>query len=516
MSINIIPKPLFIEYGDGSFNINAYTVITTESCLAGFPAEYLNTVIYNATGNQLVFMQMAGNSIGENVIEYAIDRSFAAESYSLDIKSTGVKIVAGDKSGFFYATQTLLQLMPPAVFSTSSLAISEMSLPCVFINDKPAYSWRGAMIDVARHFFPVSFIKKFIDLLALHKLNTLHLHLTDDQGWRIEIKKYPKLISVGSHRKETVISSSDVPDERKIFDGIPYIGFYTQDEVRDLVQYAGERGIEIVPEIDFPGHTMAAIASYPELGSTGKPIDVWTMWGFGKDILNPFPETLRFFEDVLTEVMDIFPSRFIHIGGDEVMKEIWRNNPDIQARMKELGLEDEDALQSYYIKHFDHFLDTHGRRLIGWDEILEGGLAESATVMSWRGEEGGIKAANAGHDVVMASNHHLYFDYPTDENEEKEWWMGITPLEKVYEFHPTPAEIAPDKQHHILGAQGQIWTEYIRTQKKLETRAFPRLCALAEIAWTPQADREYGDFQNRLSVHLQRLDAIGVHYWRQL
>jgi hexosaminidase len=386
----------------------------------------------------------------------------------------------------------------------------------VSIEDAPRFPWRGAHLDAGRHFMPTGFVKKFIDLLALHKMNTFHWHLTDDQGWRIEIKKYPKLTTVGAWRTESVIGRQQAqrdPAQWK-FDGEPHGGYYTQDDVREVVAYAKARHITIVPEIEMPGHAVAAIAAYPELGVTGESIPVATHWGIYDDILNADPATIGFMQDVLTEVMDLFPGPYIHIGGDEAAKAKWKASSRIQARIKELGAGDENGLQSWFIRQMDDFLTARGRRLIGWDEILEGGLAANATVMSWRGTKGGIAAAQAGHDVVMAPNSHTYFDYyqSRDTAAEPIAIGGFLPLETVYSYEPVPAEIDAEHAKHVLGAQGQLWTEYMRDPRRVEYMAFPRMSALSEVVWTPAAGKDYADFRARLETHLKRLKALDVNY----
>jgi hexosaminidase len=368
------------------------------------------------------------------------------------------------------------------------------------------------MLDVARHFMPKEFVLKFIDLVAFHKMNSLHLHLTDDQGWRIEIKKYPRLTEVGAWRDETLVGHSSQKPHR--FDGKRHGGFYSQDDIREIVDYAAQRYVTILPEIEMPGHAQSAIAAYPELGTTGRPLPVLTYWGVNPNIFNANEETIVFLQNVLTEVLDLFPSPFIHVGGDEAVKEQWERSPEAQARIAELGLEDEHELQSYFIKRMDSFLAERGRRLIGWDEILEGGLAPGATVMSWRGVKGGIEAAKAGHDVVMAPTTHTYLDYYQSRDKEKEPLAigGFLPLEKVYSFHPIPRQLTKEEAKHVLGAQAQLWAEYIPNPEHMEYMAFPRMVALSECVWTPKEKKDFDDFKNRLKTHLQRLDVLDVNY----
>jgi hexosaminidase len=371
------------------------------------------------------------------------------------------------------------------------------------------------MMDTCRHFFPVNTVLRFIDLLARHKMNSFHWHLTEDQGWRIEIQRYPRLAEVGAWRKQSPVGRvfDDQPGAR--YDGIPHGGYYTQADVRRVVEYAQARHINVVPEIEMPGHAQAAVAAYPELGNTARQLEVSCHWGIHEHVYNAEEGTLRFLQNVLDEVLDLFPSPFIHIGGDECPKKEWRGSAAAQARIKALGLKDEDELQSYFVRRMDAFLFARGRRLIGWDEILEGGLAERAAVMSWRGEEGGIIAANAGHDVVMAPTTYTYLDYYQGEDQAAQPLSigGFLPLEKVYAYEPIPTEIQADKAHHVLGAQGQLWAEFISTQEHQDYMAFPRLCALAEVTWSPKEKKDYAGFLRRLSGgHLARLDALGVNY----
>jgi hexosaminidase len=359
---------------------------------------------------------------------------------------------------------------------------------------------------------PVEFVKKYIDLLAIHKMNRFHWHLTEDQGWRIEIMKYPKLAEISAWRDESLIGHAS--EKPRQFDGKPHGGFYTQDEIREVVAYAAERYITVVPEIEMPGHSQAALAAYPELSCTGGPFKVQTMWGIHEDVYCAGNEkTFEFLENVLAEVLELFPGEYIHVGGDECPKDRWEKCPKCQSRIKSEGLEDENELQSYFIKRMEKFLNAHDRRLIGWDEILEGGLAPNATVMSWRGEEGGIKAAKAGHDVVMAPTSHTYFDYyQADPENEPLAIGGMLPIETVYSYDPVPAELNEEQITHILGVQAQVWTEYIPTPEKAEYMAYPRACALAEIAWTPADQKDYERFSRSLARHLKRLDMLDVNY----
>jgi hexosaminidase len=366
-------------------------------------------------------------------------------------------------------------------------------------------------LDVCRHFFPKEFIKRYIDFLSMYKMNTFHWHLTDDQGWRIEIKKYPKLTQIGAWRKATLIGHySQFPH---IYDSTLYGGFYTQDEIKEIIKYASDRNITIVPEIEMPGHSLAAIASYPELSCTGNPQQVAADWGEFEDVYCPTEETFTFLENVLSEVIDLFPGKYIHIGGDEVSKDSWKASKFCQDLIKREGLKDENGLQSYFVKRIEKFINSKGKTLIGWDEILEGGLAPNAVIMSWRGTQGGIDAARLGHDVVMSPGGYCYFDYyQGDPRSEPLAIGGYTTIEKVYSYEPVPTELTKSEQGRILGAQGNVWTEYIPDTKQVEYMVFPRIAALAEVLWSPKDKRNYDDFRDRLLTHFDYLNYFGINY----
>jgi hexosaminidase len=420
------------------------------------------------------------------------------EGYRLTVAPTGVEISAATGAGVFYALQTLRQLVDG----------SGGRVAATTIEDAPRFQWRGLHLDVARHFFPVEFVKKYIDVMARYKFNTFHWHLTEDQGWRIEIAKYPLLTSVGGCRRETMVGRNF-----NLGDGIRYCGFYTQAEIRDVVEYARERYVTIVPEIEMPGHAKAALAAYPELACTPGPFEVRTTWGVDEDVFCPSERTFEFIEDVLTEVLALFPGRYIHIGGDEVPKTRWRQSALAQEVMRREGLRNEEELQSWFIRRVERFLIANGRRLVGWDEILEGGLAPQATVMSWRGTAGGIAAAREGHDVVMTPNSHLYFDhYQGDARFEPLAIGGMSPLERVYAYEPVPDVLSAGQARHILGAQANLWSEYLKTPQAVEYMAYPRALALAEVVWSPRAARDWQSFTARLPVALRSLAALGVNY----
>lgn len=429
------------------------------------------------------------------------DAPAGSESYRLDVATDRIEVTARDSRGLFYGIQTLRQLV----------AASPKAVPAVRIEDAPRFPYRGLHLDVGRHFFPVDFIKRYIDLLATFKLNTFHWHLTEDQGWRLEIKRYPKLTEIGAWRKETIVGHARRGPNG--YDGTRHGGFYTQDQARDVVAYAKERGVTVLPEIEMPGHSLAALAAYPEFANVPGPFEVRTTWGISDEVFSPSDATFTFLENVLREVMDIFPSEYIHIGGDEAPKKRWKESPDAQAIIKKEKLADEDELQSWFIRRIERFLNANGRRLIGWDEILEGGLAPNATVMSWRGTKGGIAAAKQGHDVVMAPQADLYFDhYQADPEHEPLAIGGMTPLEDTYRYEPIAAELTAEEATHVLGPQACVWTEYMPTTDQVEYMAYPRVLALAEIGWSPREARDWDSFQKRLPAAQALLDRLGVKY----
>ncbi len=513
--VSIIPKPVQVEAQQGNFRVTPATVIVAGKSLS-FEARQLVAMLWPATGFTLQIVERA--KAGVPLIELKMDPSLerlGEEGYQLTVTPRQVSIRAPRPGGIFYACQSLRQLLPPEIFRAARVANIEWKIPCARIEDYPRFQWRGATLDSVRHFMPKEFVRKFIDLLALHKMNSLQWHLTDDQGWRIEIRKYPRLTEIGAWREETLVGR--LPDDRNApleFDGRPHGGFYTQDDIREIVEYARVRHVNVVPEIEMPGHAQAARAAYPELGYSGEPVEVLTKWGVSEYLFSVSERTIGFLQDVLTEVMELFPSKFIHTGGDETPKTQWQASAEAQARIRELGLKNEEELQAYFTRRMDEFLVSKGRRLIGWDEILEGGLAPNAVVMSWRGEKGGITAAKTGHDVVMAPTDYTYFDYYQSKNTDKEPLAigGYLPLEVVYNYEPVPKEIPPEYAKHVLGAQGQLWTEYMPTPKQVEYMAFPRLSALAEVTWTQQESKDYRDFLERLSTHLKRLGILDVDY----
>jgi len=510
-TLAVIPIPAKMTTRTGTFTLTASTQIEASDALRAH-AERLRDALRPATGLPLPIVARASGSR----ITLALDEALARrgdEAYRLSVSGDAVVITAARPAGITHGTQTLRQLLPPAIFRHALVPDVAWSVAGVEIEDAPRFSWRGSHLDVGRHFMPMPTVLRHIDLLALHKLNVFHWHLTEDQGWRIEIKRYPKLTEVGAWRKDSMIPPLTRDPAQRKFSGQPHGGFYTQDDVREVVRYATDRGITVVPEIEMPGHALAAIAAYPELGNTTTKHEVQTYWGISDHVFGVSDKVLTFLENVLEEVLTLFPSKFIHVGGDECPKREWKESPAAQARMKQLGLKDEDELQSWFIKHFDKWLAARGRRLIGWDEILEGGLAPGAAVMSWRGEKGGIAAAKAGHDVVMAPEKPTYFDYDNSENEPLPI-RRLNTLAEVYAYEPVPKELSADEAEHVLGAQGQLWTEYMPTPERMEYMAWPRMTALAEVLWSPRETRDAAEFGKRLEIHLERLRITGVNYWR--
>ena len=512
---NIIPRPQQVNVSnDAPFTLSAKTVISlgTNSQDMKRNANMLASYIEQATG----IRPAIGKSKSGAAIILTIDKTIAnAEGYKLDADATHIRIAGASAAGVFYGIQTLRK-SPPLVNGKAS----KVSIPAVHIADAPRFAYRGTHLDVSRHFVTADSVRQFIDMLALHNINRFHWHLTDDQGWRIEIKKYPLLTQIGSKRAQTVIGHNS--DK---YDGKPYSGFYTQKQIRDIVKYAADRYITIVPEIDLPGHMQAALAAYPDMGCTGGPYEVWQKWGVSDNVLCAGNDkTLTFIDNVLKEITQLFPSKYIHVGGDECPKTQWQKCPKCQARIKALNLEAKDGhsaeerLQSYIITHASNYLKSLGRNTIGWDEILEGGLAEGATVMSWRGESGGIAAAKQHHDVVMTPNSYLYFDYyqSLDKANEPLAIGGYLPLETVYSYEPMPKELTADEARHIIGVQANIWTEYMPTFKQIQYMALPRLAALSEVQWSQPALKDYNSFTNRLTEFTHLYDRLGYNYAKHL
>lgn len=512
---NIIPRPQQVNVSnDAPFTLSAKTVISlgTNSQDMKRNANMLASYIEQATG----IRPAVGKSKNGTAIVLTIDKTIAnAEGYKLDADAKQIRIAGASAAGVFYGIQTLRKSLPLV-----NGKASKVSIPAVHIADAPRFAYRGTHLDVSRHFVTADSVRQFIDMLALHNINRFHWHLTDDQGWRIEIKKYPLLTQIGSKRAQTVIGHNSGK-----YDGKPYSGFYTQKQIRDIVKYAADRYITIVPEIDLPGHMQAALAAYPDMGCTGGPYEVWQKWGVSDNVLCAGNDkTLTFIDNVLKEITQLFPSKYIHVGGDECPKTQWQKCPKCQARIKALNLEAKDGhsaeerLQSYIITHASNYLKSLGRNTIGWDEILEGGLAEGATVMSWRGESGGIAAAKQHHDVVMTPNSYLYFDYyqSPDKANEPLAIGGYLPLETVYSYEPMPKELTADEARHIIGVQANIWTEYMPTFKQMQYMALPRLAALSEVQWSQPALKDYTSFTNRLTEFTHMYDRLGYNYAKHL
>ena len=515
---SIIPEPVKWENRRGNFYFRSSQVIFVPAGNQKMQTngEFLKNYLDHLPGINIQIRAYAPTDPvpGQGIILALNPKGNIPEKYTLEISSRSILITGDDEPGVFYGIQSLRQLLPARIeIEETAATLHRVRLSNMYIEDYPQFSYRGMHLDVARHFFEVDFIKKYIDLLALHKMNTFHWHLTEDQGWRLEVKKYPLLTEVGAWRKETLIGHGG--KEPYEYDGIPYGGYYTQQEVREIVAYAQARHITIIPEIEMPGHATAALASYPELGCTGGPYEVATRWGIFEDAFCAGNEyTFEFLENVLSEVVDLFPSQYIHIGGDECLKNRWEECSKCQARIEDQGLKDEEELQSYFIQRIEKFLLTKDRNIIGWDEILEGGLAPQATVMSWRGVRGGIEAARMGHDVIMSPVSHCYFDYyQADPQTQPLAIGGYTPLSRVYEFNPIPLDLSEREAKHVLGAQGNVWTEYMKTPDHVEYMAFPRAIALAEVLWTPRRKHDFEDFKHRLEQHFQRLDYLQVNYF---
>jgi len=515
--VSIVPRPLQLEMKPGSFGLGPGMTIFVEAAdeRATDGASYLAERLGAAVGG---FIPVSTGSLpaGQNAIVLAQreDNALGAEGYRLNVQNDRVLLEAPTPAGLFYGVQTILQLLPPDVFS-GKMAARPPTLPCLVIQDSPRFRWRGFMLDVSRHFLPKKYVLELIDLLAMHKMNTFHWHLTDDQGWRIEIKSYPRLTEVGAWRVDRGETPWTLREQQKDGETPAYGGFYTQDDIREVIAYARSRFVTIIPEIEMPGHCLAALASYPQYSCSSGPFRVppGSVWPI-KDVYCPGnDETFTFLERALGEVADLFPGAYIHIGGDEVDKSTWKACPKCQARMTAEGLKTEEELQSYFVRRIERSLNSRGKTLLGWDEILEGGLAPNAAVMSWRGTEGGIAAARAGHDVVMSPTSHCYFDYYQGNPLAEPLAIGgFVPLRKVYSFEPVPPDLTNEEAAHILGTQANLWTEYVLTPEHAEYMTFPRLAALAEVGWTAQEKRDWTDFTARMEKQYARYDGVGINY----
>ena len=521
--INVVPYPQSVEIGKGAFkgagaNFNCDQAIDAES--ARLIRDFADRITFvsgrtNSFASPLGLSKAAVDGKMKGFI-FLKDGAMGTEEYSIDITKKNCVVKASGKNGFLYAIQTLKQLTDPAVYSDEIDPAQKFMFPAVSIKDKPRFAYRGMHLDCARHFFSVEEVKKYLDVMAMYKLNRLHWHLTEDQGWRIEIKKYPKLTQIGAFRNGTMVGKDFSSN-----DGVRYGGYYTQDQIREVVAYAESLGIVIIPEIDLPGHMLGALAAYPELGCTGGPYEVWTKWGVSDQVMCPGKENMfTFLEDVFTELMELFPSEYIHIGGDECPKTEWEKCPACQARIKALGIKGdskhtaEQYLQSYVTARVQKFLNDHGRKIIGWDEVLEGELAPGATVMSWRGVAGGIQASAMGFDVIMTPNTYCYFDYYQSEDQKQEPLAigGNLPIEKVYGYEPFEG-LNAEQQKHILGVQANLWTEYIGTNEYLEYMLLPRMCALSEIQWCDPKAKNFERFSTSMRNGAFKIfDTLGYNY----
>ena len=525
MSVVIIPKPVSLEMHSGNFNLTSKTMIIANSSVH-HDAEMLNFYLKKLYGFSLPIKNISSNSHLKNTITLDLlkpgDRK--KDEYHLQVKDNEINIGGVSDEAVFYGIQTLLQLLPP---DKPTGGIINFEIPQLAIKDYPRFQYRGMHLDVGRHFFDVNFIKKYIDLLAYQKYNTFHWHLTEDQGWRIQIKKYPRLTSVGAFRNGTIIGHYPGTGNDDKREG----GFYTQEQIKEVVKYAKDRYITIIPEIEMPGHASAAIAAYPQLScfpnqSTEiSPKTPWSgsregkqvqqTWGVFPDVFCPSEYTFKFLENVLDEVMALFPSKYIHIGGDECPKTYWKKSAFCQKLIKDKNLKDENGLQSYFIQRIEKYVNSKGRSIIGWDEILEGGLAPNATVMSWRGEEGGIAAAKDHHNVIMTPGQYCYFDHAQTKNSDSLTIGGFLPLDTVYDYEPIPKELDKSEAHYILGAQGNVWTEYMSNPQKVEYMVLPRMSALSEVVWSPKDSKNWNEFSSELPEMYKRYELWGTNYYKE-
>lgn len=511
--VSIIPEPQHVELDRdaGVFRLsrkvkavvpqqNADSILTTVS--------FLNEKLSTAAG----FSMDICDSAADAPAIFFMNAGLAHEEYSIHVEPSRIVVEYGDGAGAFYAVQTLLQLLPTEIFASSRQKGVKWDIPCCSIEDRPRFKYRGMHLDVCLHFFDMDFLKRYIDIMAMHKINVFHWHLTEDQGWRLEIKKYPLLTEKGQWRKETVIGTLT----SGFYDGKPYGGYYSQDDVRELVSYAAERFVTIIPEIEMPGHALAAIACYPELScGLEDHYETATKWGVFKQVYCPKDETFKFLEDVMDEVFELFPSKLVHIGGDECPKASWKECEHCQKLIRQLGLKDEFELQSWFITRMEKYINSKGHEIIGWDEILQGGLAPNAKVMSWLGEEGGIKAAKQHHEVVMAPYPKYYLDYCQADPESEPLSMGgPTTLRTMYEYNPVPEVLTPQEQKYIIGVEGCVWTEYLPTPERVEYMAYPRMAAIAESGWTGGGHKDWDSFTRRLEVQFRRYDEFDLGYCR--
>jgi hexosaminidase len=504
----LLPRPVSVTPAEGLFRLDETTTIGVDpgSAKAGV---WLGEVLHAATG----FPGPPVGAVEYGTIQFRIDPTTVprAEGYRLEITPDGVAVLAADASGAHYAAQALRQLFGPDAFRAAAVHRGQWTLPCGVVADHPRFSWRGCLLDVSRHFMPKPDVLRFVDQLAVHRLNVLHLHLTDDQGWRLEVPGYPRLVEVGAWRTESTVGSPPTGWS----DCRPHGGYYTTADLREIVSYAADRAITVVPEIDVPGHTQAAIAAYPELGNTGDELPVWTSWGVCENVLNVNESTVDFFRAVFDHVVDVFPSPVIGVGGDEVPLTQWENSPDARARLAELGLHEPGELHGWFIRQIVDHLATRGRRATGWDEIAGvGPVPEGTIIASWRGEQAGIDAANAGYDVVMCPEQHVYLDHRQSPDLDEPIPVGSPhTLADVYAYQPVPPGLTGAAASRVLGAQAQVWTEHLDSARRVDYASFPRLAAFAEVVWTDPDLRDQTDFQRRIDTeHLARLDALGIEY----
>lgn len=517
--ISLIPQPSRLETKTGSFTLSPATKILLAAPGLEKSASFLNDYLQHFYGFRLqvtkAVQQKNSIVLGLKPMKHPIPGA-----YTLEVNGTGIDILGDNATGTFYGIQSLIQLLPLE-------KKQDLAVPNLAVEDRPRFAYRGMHLDVGRHFFSKEFVKKFIDFIAMHKMNTFHWHLTEDQGWRIEIKKYPKLTQVGAYRNGTILGHHPGTGNTRT----RYGGYYTQEEVKEIVKYAADRFVTVIPEIELPGHASAAIAAYPQLScfpeeatrhapkvtwngdSTGKQVQ--QAWGVYPDVFAPTEYTFRFLQDVLDEVMQLFPSKYIHIGGDECPKDNWKRSPFCQQLIRDKGLKDEHGLQSYFIQRIEKYLNGKGRQIIGWDEILEGGLAPNATVMSWRGEQGGIEAAKQKHNVIMTPGGWVYFDHAQNKPEDSLTIGGYTTLQKVYGYEPVPKELEATQEKYVLGAQANVWTEYMNNPAKVEYMIFPRMSALSEVLWSAKEARNWGGFEKRMQTQVKRYNWWNINYNHQ-
>lgn len=500
---DIVPVPRAVEMAAGSFTIDAETVVEVTG---GATYAVMETFGVWAAPFRERGLPLEAGTTGD--LRIGIDGQGDPEGYRLEVTSSGIDLTGTDAAGLFYGLQTLSQLMPADAEAATGPSVTVQRAS---IEDAPRFPYRGMHLDMARHFQGPDFVKHYIDLLARYKINRFHWHLTEDQGWRIQIDAYPRLTEVGAFRSETQIGHGS---EEFNGDGVPHGGFYSKDEIRDIVAYAQARHVTVIPEIEMPGHALAALAAYPQFACTEGPFEVAKTWGVFEDIFCPYDETFDFLEAVLAEVIELFPGEYVHIGGDEAPKERWEESAFVRSLMQREGYNDVAQVQSYFIRRIERFLNDNGKRMIGWDEILEGGLAPDATVMSWRGTVGGIAASRQGHDVIMTPYSHLYFDYYQSQDQANEPFAigGFLPLDTVYSYEPVPPQLRAADAAQIIGAQANVWTEYMKTGEHIEYMLFPRMFALSEITWSPAELKSFDDFRRRIEWHVGRLDALGVAY----